>query len=613
MPGTNAMASPPRTRKTGYGICGRPASCASSAIASSRSMRNSMSCTARWATRAGAGRARCSVPGTQLTPDKRKRLSLLAAIMGSFVVMLDSTVVNVALPAIERDLGGGLAGQQWVVNAYLLVLGSLILVGGRLGDVFGERRVFSLGVAGFGVTSLLCAVAPSIEVLVGGRALQGMFGALLTPSALAVTVPACPRAERGGAIGSWTAWTGIGAIAGPLGGGAIVDVASWRWVFAINVPFVIATLAVVMVAVPARRLGDRRPSVDWLGGLLCALGLAGPVFALIRQPELGWGAPGVVAPLVAGVGFLALFLWHEATTRDPMLPLSLFRQRNFAVGNAETLTVYAGLSVLFFFLVLFLQQVAGWSALKAGLATLPTTIVMFLLSRRTGALADRYGPRMFMGGGPLVAACGLLLMQRVGADPDYLTDLLPALLVFALGLSLTVAPLTATVLADADESNAGIASGVNNAIARVAGLLGVAAIGAVVAAQFDATLDARLAGQRLSPAASAAVATARTQTLARVEPAGLRASEGAVVARATEGASVAAFHLGLGIAAVLVASGGVLGLVGIVNPRRYVCAAECPGGQLAGAPREAARAPVAAPVAAATAAGSAQAAGGRGP
>src|SRR5919199_94116 len=471
--------------------------------------------------------------------------------MGSFVALLDSTVVNVALPAIQRDLGGGLAGQQWVVNAYMLVLGSLILVGGRLGDVFGERRVFSVGVAGFGATSLLCALSPSIEILVGARVLQGTFGALLTPSALAV---------------------------------------------------IVATFAPVAVAVPARPLGAVRPSVDWLGGALCALGLAGPVFALIRQPELGWTSPGVVVPLLAGFALLALFFAHEARTADPMLPLGLFRRRNFAVGNAQTLTMYGGLGVLFFFLVLFLQQVAGWTALEAGLATLPTTIVMFMLSRRTGRLPDRYGPRMFMGGGPLVAAGGLVLMLRVGPDPSYVTDLLPALIVFALGLSLTVAPLTATVLADADERNAGVASGVNNAIARVAGLLGVAAIGAVVAAQFGSTLDSRLAGRPLSPAGRAAVAEARKQTLARVEPAALAGSERAVVADATESASTSAFHLGVGIAAALVAGGGVLGLVGIVNPRRYVCAEECAGGQLAGAPHEAARAPAAAlPVGAAAA------------
>jgi EmrB/QacA subfamily drug resistance transporter len=529
--------------------------------------------------------------------------------MGSFVALLDSTVVNVALPAIEQDLGGGLAGQQWVVNAYLLVLGSLILVGGRLGDVFGERRVFSIGVAGFGVASLLCAIAPSIEVLIGARALQGAFGAALTPSALAVIVATFAPEERGAAIGSWTAWTGIAAVAGPLGGGLIIDYASWRWIFALNIPFVIATLVLVMIAVPERQLGAQRPAVDWLGGVLCALGLAGPVYALIRQPDLGWGSPGVIVPALGGIALLGLFLLHEARTPEPMLPLGLFRRRNFAVGNAETFAMYAGLSILFFFLILFLQQVAGWTALEAGLATLPTTVVMFFLSRRTGRLADRYGPRMFMGGGPLVAACGLLLLERVGSDPNYLTDLLPGLLVFAIGLALTVAPLTATVLADADESNAGIASGVNNAIARVAGLIGVAAIGAVVAAQFSTVLDSRLDVRALSPGGQAAVRQARNQTLAKVAPPGLSPQERAAIGRATQQASESAFHLGIGIAAVLVAGGGVLGLVGIVNPRRYVCAAECAGGQLAGAPREAAHRGIPVPAAA----GAAQAAPARGP
>jgi EmrB/QacA subfamily drug resistance transporter len=515
--------------------------------------------------------------------------------MGSFVSLLDSTVINVALPAIDTDLGGGLAGQQWVVNAYLLVLGSLILVGGRLGDVFGERLIFSLGVAGFGVASLACALAPSIEVLIGARALQGAFGAMLTPAALAVIVAVFPLAERGAAIGSWTAWTGIAALFGPLAGGQIVDIASWRWIFAINVPFVLATLALVAVAVPARERDGPRPAIDWLGGVLCVLGLAGPVVALIRQPELGWGAPGVVVPGLGGVALLGLFLAHEARTRDPMLPLSLFARRNFAIGNAETLAMYAGLSVMSFFLLLFLQQVAGWSALQAGTAMLPMTIVMFSLSRFTGRLADRYGPRLFMGGGPLVAAAGLVLLQRVDADPDYVTDLLPGVVVFSLGLSLTVAPLTATVLADADEHNAGVASGVNNAVARVAALLGIAAIGAVVAAQFGSALDARLDGQPLSAPARAAVEQARDQTLGRFAPAGVPAAERTVVAQATEDASVNAFHLGIGIAAALVAGGGLLGLAGIRNPRRFVCAAECAGGQIAGAPREAAREPVAAP------------------
>jgi EmrB/QacA subfamily drug resistance transporter len=521
--------------------------------------------------------------------DRQKRLALLAAILGTFVAALDATVVNVALPAIERDLGGGLAGQQWVSNAYLLTLGSLILVGGSLGDLYGERRIFTLGVVGFGVVSVVCAVAPSIEVLVAGRALQGVFGALLTPSALAVIVASFPPDERGAAIGSWTAWGGIAMVIGPLLGGWLIDVATWRWIFAINVPFVVATVLIVRMAVPARAREERTVRLDVLGAGLCALGLAGPVFALIRQPRAGWGAPEVVTPLVAGLALLAAFLIHEARTPHPMLPLGLFRRRNFAVGNLETLAMYGGLSAVIFFLVLFLQQVAGYEALQAGLATLPITIVMFTLSRRAGRLADRFGPRWFMGGGPLVAAVGLGLLQRVDAHVDYVSELLPALLLFALGLSATVAPLTATVLADADEHNAGIASGVNNAIARVAGLLAVAALGAVVAAQFGGAIDERLAGQRLSPAAQKVVAEAKHRTLARADPDGLAPAEARAVTQAAQDAAVTAFHRGVGIAAAFVALGGLLGLAGIRNPRRVVPSEGCSGGQLTGAPVEAGR------------------------
>ncbi|MEA2289300.1 MAG: hypothetical protein QOD55_1297, partial [Solirubrobacteraceae bacterium] len=424
--------------------------------------------------------------------DRTQRLSLLAAIMGSFVVALDSTVVNVALPAIEEDLGGGLAGQQWVATGYLLALAALILVGGSLGDVFGERRIFSLGVVGFGAMSLVCALAPSIEVLVAGRVAQGVFGALLTPAALAVIVTAFPPAQRGAAVGSWTAWAGVAAVVGPLVGGQLIDAASWRWIFAINVPFVAATLMLIATAVPQRPGGGVRPPVDWPGAALSFLALAGPTLALVRQPESGWGAADVVVPGLAGLVFFGLFLAREATTPYPMLPLGLFARRNFAAGNLETLAMYAGLAALFFYLVLFLQQVAGYSPLEAGLATIPTTVVMFTLSKRAGALADRFGPRLFMGGGPLVAAAGLLLLLRVDAEVDYVTELLPALVLFSLGLSATVAPLTATVLADADEEHAGIASGVNNAIARAAGLFGVAALGAVVAAQFSGALHDRV-------------------------------------------------------------------------------------------------------------------------
>jgi EmrB/QacA subfamily drug resistance transporter len=516
---------------------------------------------------------------------RAKRLALAAAIMGSFVAGLDATAVNVALPAIRSDLGGGLAGQQWVSNAYLLMLGSLILVGGSLGDLFGERRVFTLGVTGFGVASLLCAVAPSIETLVLGRALQGVFGALLTPSALAVIVAVFPAAERGAAIGSWTAWAGIATVIGPLAGGYLVDAVSWRLIFAINVPFVLITLALIRLAIPRQERRAERAHVDWAGAVLTATGLAGPVLALIRQPEVGWSSPEVWGPGLGGLVLLAVFVRYESRAAHPMLPLGLFRRRNFAIGNLQTFSMYGGLGVTFFFLVLFLQQVAGYDALQAGLATLPSTIVMFTLSKRAGRLADRFGPRLFMGGGPLLSAAGMALMLRLDADLDYWTELFPALLVFSLGLSATVAPLTATVLADADQANAGIASGVNNAIARVAGLLAVAAIGAVVAGQFSSKLDERLATVAMTPVAQTALADARGQTLSHVDA----KVTGPEVAAAVEDASVGAFHVGIGIAAVLVALGGLLGLAGIRNPRRDVRCEDCPGGQLAGQPAAAAQ------------------------
>ncbi|HEY5144728.1 MAG TPA: MFS transporter [Solirubrobacteraceae bacterium] len=516
----------------------------------------------------------------------RQRLILVAAIMGSFVAGLDATVVNVALPAIERDLGGGLAGQQWVSNAYLLTLGSLILVGGSLGDVYGERRVFSLGVAGFGAASLLCALAPTIGVLVAARALQGIFGALLAPSALAVIVMAFPQAERGGAIGSWTAWSGIATVIGPFAGGWLIDAASWRWIFAINIPFILATLMLVRIAIPVHEPGTTRRHVDWAGAALCALGLAGPVYALVSQPQAGWPAARVVIPLVGGICVFAAFLWREAHIADPMLPLGLFRRRNFSVGNVQTLTMYGGLGITFFFLVLFLQQVAGYDALQAGLATLPSTLVMFVLSKRFGALADRFGPRAFMGGGPLVAALGLAWFTRMPADVAYAVDVLPGLLVFSLGLAMTVAPLTATVLADADESNAGIASGINNAIARVAGLLAIAALGAVVAATFTSSIDSSLAGVPLTPRARVVVAQAERQALARADTTGLPPSEAVAVSAAVQHASVRAFHTGIAISATLVFLGGIVGLVGIVNPRRRVAADGCAGGQIVGMPQD---------------------------
>jgi EmrB/QacA subfamily drug resistance transporter len=518
--------------------------------------------------------------------DPAKRLTLVAAIMGSFVVGVDATVVNVALPAIEQDLGGGLAGQQWVVNAYLLMLGSFILIGGSLGDLFGERRIFRIGVGGFGVVSVLCAIAPSIEALVAFRALQGLFGALLTPAALAIIVATFGPEERGGAIGSWTAWSGIATVVGPLAGGQIVDSTSWRIIFAINVPFVLIALA-LSTKIPAHDVNRPHARVDYVGAALAALALAGPTFALIEQPRLGWSDPAVALPLVAGIALFAAFILWERRHTDPMLPLALFRVRNFAIGNIETFTMYAGLGVVFFFLVIYLQQAAGYTALQAGFSTLPSTIIMFLLSRRFGMLADRYGPRPFMGFGPLVAAVGLLLFLRLDTDVNFWTELLPALGLFSLGLAITVAPLTATVLAAADESNAGIASAVNNAVARVAGLLATAAVGAVVAASFATSLDDHLGDRPVSAPAQRAVTASKDRTFGVPAAPGVGEAERARLQRAGEDASTHAFHVGMAIAAALVAAGGLLGLAGIRDPRgRDVRACDCPGGQLVGHPRD---------------------------
>jgi len=517
---------------------------------------------------------------------RRKQLTLLACIMGSGIALLDGSVVNVALPTIQRALGGGLAAQQWVVNGYLLMLGSLILIGGSLGDLYGERRIFALGVSGFGVASLVCALAPSIGALVGARALQGIAGALLVPSSLAVIVNTFPASERGAAIGSWTAWGAIAGVLGPLAGGELLAIASWRWIFLINIPFALACVCLILLEIPQaapRQTGARR--VDVRGALLCASGLGGPVFALIEQPRLGWSSPAVILPLAGGLILLGLFTVFESRTSDPMLPLRLFRRRNFRAGNIETFSMYAGLSILFFFLVLFLQQIGGYTPLKSGLATLPVTIVMFVLSRRFGALADRYGPRLFMGVGPLVAAAGLLLFQRTGSNVDYLSEVLPALLVFALGLAMTVAPLTAAVLAGA-EQEAGIASGVNNAIARVAGLLGTAAVGAAIASSFASSIDRRLAGTTLTAAARAAVDEAKKLPLGRPDVHGVPSAQAHAVSAAAEAASLHSFHLGMAIAAALVALGGLAGVAGIRNPRAAAVHAEdCAGGQLVGSPK----------------------------
>jgi EmrB/QacA subfamily drug resistance transporter len=513
---------------------------------------------------------------------RQQRLTLVATILGSTVVFLDSTVVNVALPAVSDDLDAGLAGQQWVVEAYMLTLVSLLLVGGSLGDQFGRRRMFVIGLIAFGATSALCAIAPSVELLIAARALQGIAGALLVPGSLAIVAASFEGAARGKAVGTWTAWTGIATVFGPAGGGALIEALSWRAIFWVNLPLIAVTVALTLHSVRESRDPDAFRGIDWLGIGLSAAGLGGPVFALIEQPSHGWGDPLVWVPLIAGVVCFALFVVHEARARHPMLDLGLFRIRNFAVANLTTLSAYAGLIGGLFFVGLFLQQVAGYTALEAGLATTPISLVLFVLSPRFGRIASGVGPRMPMTAGPIVGGLGLILLLRVGASPDYVTEVLPAIVVFGLGLAATVAPLTATVLDSVEERHVGVASGANNGISRVAGLLAIAVLGAVISASFGAALDDNLGDRPLGPAATDAVSRAKEQPLAVPAVRRLPTAEAARVRTAAADASTSAFHLGVLIAGLLMIAGGVVSGIGIENPRRRTEAVPTRGSAQAG-------------------------------
>ena len=413
------------------------------------------------------------------SPTREQRLVLWIAILASFVAFLDGTVVNVALPAILRGFHGDLTLQQWVVDAYLITLGALILVAGSVSDVYGRIRVLRVGLVAFGATSLAVALAPTATALILARLLQGAAGALLVPSSLALIMSAYSGAAQARAIGVWTSVTSAAMIVGPVLGGAAVDLASWRLAFGINVLPIAAAL--ILLARLGRRdahLADT--SIDFPGALLCAVGLGGIAFALIEGRTRGWADPVIVATAAVGAASTAAFLLREARARQPMMPLALFRARNFAWGNAATLLVYAGLSLVSFLSGIYLQQGAGLTATAAGLALLPVVLMMALLSARIGALAGRLGPRLFMTVGPLTMAAGTLLLLLVREDFAYWTQVLPGVALIGLGLSLTVSPLTSAVLGAIETSRSGIASAINNAVARIAGLIAIALIGTIV-------------------------------------------------------------------------------------------------------------------------------------
>ncbi len=490
----------------------------------------------------------------------KHRLALAATVIGSGIVFLDGTIVNIALPKIGANFHASFAGLQWMIDGYLLTLAALILLGGSLGDVFGRKKIFTYGLIGFGLASAACGLAPNLITLVIFRLIQGAFGAMLVPGSLAIINATFPKESRGAAIGTWTAFSGITTAIAPLVGGWVLDTFSWRWIFFINLPLAALCLYLTMAGVEESRNQAASRRLDLLGCVLAVAGLGGLTYGLIQGPVSNWSASSL-APLIAGAVLLALFVIFEARSRDPMMDLKLFRSRNFSGTNLATLTMYGALSGAFFILVIYLQTTMKYSSLAAGSCLIPITIILFLLSTQVGKWAAKIGTRLFMTIGPIVAGGGLLMLLPLKPGGSFWTGIFPGIVVFGVGLAVTVAPLTTTVMSAVDESHSGIASAINNAVSRIGGLVVVALLGILVASQIHATTN-RYASQLGTPTAVAAIdrAVANGQV-----DSSLSSSDRALARRMITESSVNSYKLSLLLCAGLAIAAGLTSYATIRN------------------------------------------------
>ena len=475
-------------------------------------------------------------------PAVSRRWVLVAAIVGSSMAFVDGTVVNVALPAIQRSLQATAFEAQWIVESYALFLAALLLVGGSLGDHFGRRRVFAIGVALFAAASVGCALSGDAQQLILTRAVQGIGGALLVPGSLALISASFPEKERGRAIGTWSGFSGIAAALGPVLGGYLIDHYSWTWAFLINVPLAIVVLAIVWRRVPESRGESATGSLDGAGALLATLGLGGIVYAFIEAPTRQWGSVAVITALAIGIAASVAFVVVELRARSPMLPLRLFRNRNFAGANLLTLLLYAALGGGLFFFPLNLIQVQGYTATAAGAALLPFILIMFVLSRWAGTLVDRFGSKLPLLIGPVIAASGFALFTLPGIDANYWSTFFPAVVVLGLGMTVTVAPLTTTVMNSVGRDLAGVASGVNNAVSRTAALLAIAILGLVMARAFEASLETRLHAANVPREISTFLLAQRSKLADAALPPGIDAALSATLRRAVQASYVSGFR-----------------------------------------------------------------------